>query len=74
MILKKIITSSAKWDFEANTWWIGNTEEYSWTDMKDYEVSPKMHFSDALQWIIRYDQEKIQKIEIPEKIAEKKSY
>ena len=69
MILKKITTPSAKWDSEANTWWVGTVDEFSWTDMKDYEVSPRMRFSEALQWIIKYDQGKNPKIENPEKIA-----
>lgn len=59
MILKKTINRSAKWDFEANTWWVGESEEYYWTDPNDSEVSPRLKFSDAIQWIIRYDQEKI---------------
>jgi hypothetical protein len=69
MILKKIITTTAKWDSEKDTWWVGEIEEYSWTDMKDYEVSPRMEFSEALHWIIKHDQEKNPEFENPGKIA-----
>jgi hypothetical protein len=58
MILKKTITPTAKWDSEENTWWVGHVEEFSWADMKDYEVSPRMKLGDALKWIIEYDMEK----------------
>jgi hypothetical protein len=58
MILKKIITPSAKWNFEANTWSVGHIDEFTWTDMKDYELSPRMKLEDALKWIIEHDIEK----------------
>lgn len=48
----------AKWDSEKDIWWVGHVEEFSWTDTKDYEVSPRMKLSDALKWIIEYDMEK----------------
>ncbi len=69
MILKKIVEHSARWNFEANTWWVGETEYYCWTNMKEKEESPRMGFSEALQWIIRYDQEKNLEFKNPEKIA-----
>ena len=64
MILKRIVEHSARWNFEANTWWVGETEYYCWTDMKEKEESPRMRFSEALQWIIRHDQKKIPGIRI----------
>ena len=69
MILKRIVEHSARWNFEANTWWVGETEYYCWTDMKEKEESPRMGFSEVLQWIIRHDQEKFQEFENPEKIT-----
>ncbi|NBP56456.1 hypothetical protein EBU71_07970 [bacterium] len=68
MILKKITTPSAKWDSEANTWWVGHVDEFSWTDMKDYEISPRMKLGDALKWIIEYDMEKSKSSPEPQKI------
>ena len=69
MILKRIVEHSARWNFEANTWWVGETEYYCWTDMKEKEESPRMRFSEALQWLIRHDQEKFQEFENPQKIT-----
>jgi hypothetical protein len=72
MILKKRSVPSAKWDHENNTWSIGQLVEFCWTDMQNKEISPWIKFSDALQWIIRYDQdhqEKNPKFENPEKIT-----
>ena len=69
MILKRIVEHSARWNFEANTWWVGETEYYCWTNMKEKEESPRMGFSEALQWIIRYVQENFQEFENPEKIT-----
>ena len=48
MILKRIITHIAKWDSEKDSWWVGHIEDFSWTDMKDIEVSPRMKFEEAL--------------------------
>ena len=59
MILKRIVEHSARWNFEANTWWVGETEYYCWTNMKEKEESPRMRFSEALQWIIRARPRKI---------------
>lgn len=58
MILKKQSNPSARWDSTANTWWIGETHEYQWTDEKTKEYSPWMNLDDALVWIKNRDQEK----------------
>lgn len=56
MILKKHSNPAAKWNVEANTWWIGESTEYQWEDMKNKPVSPWMDLNTALKWIIQYDE------------------
>ena len=58
VILKKQSNPSARWDSTANTWWIGESHEYQWTDEKTKEYSPWMNLDDALVWIKNRDQEK----------------
>ena len=55
MILKKQSNPSARWDNTANSWWIGESSEYQWTDMKDGPVSPWLTLDNALIWIKEYD-------------------
>ena len=55
MILKKRSSPSAHWDSTANSWWIGESSEYQWTDNKDRPVSPWLELDNALQWIKEYD-------------------
>lgn len=59
MQLKKQTNPSARWDFSANSWWIGISEEYQWVNEKTKEYSPWMNLDDALVWIQKRDQEKI---------------
>jgi hypothetical protein len=69
MLLKKQSSPSAHWDHSANSWCIGISDEYQWTDERNKEYSPWMNLDDALVWIRNRDQEKIRKFENPEKIA-----
>lgn len=56
MILKRQSNPSAKWYHEANTWWIGESHEYQWEDMKNRPVSNWMSLDDALIWIKKHDE------------------
>ena len=47
---------TAKWDATANSWWIGETVEYRWTDSKNRPVSNWTDLDNALQWIIKHDE------------------
>jgi hypothetical protein len=58
MILRKQSNPSARWNFESNSWSIGVSMEYQWTDEKSKEYSPWMNLDDALVWITKRDQEK----------------
>jgi hypothetical protein len=58
MILKRQSNPSARWDKENNSWWIGESHEYQWTDMKERPVSPWLTLEYALKWIIEYDTRK----------------
>ena len=55
MNLTKQSNPSAKWDFSANSWWIGDSVTYQWTDSKNKPVSDWMDLDNALQWIKEYD-------------------
>jgi hypothetical protein len=59
MQLKKQSNPSARWNFEANSWSVGESVEYRWEDEKSKEHSPRMNLDDALVWIQKRDQEKI---------------
>ena len=58
MELKKQSNPSARWDTSANSWWIGESTEYQWTDNKGRPVSTWMNLDNALNWIIDYDTKK----------------
>jgi hypothetical protein len=58
MILKKQSNPSARWDFKANSWSIGTSDEYQWFHEKSKEHSPWMNLDGALVWIQERDQKK----------------
>ena len=64
MILKTQHITSAKWDNEKNSWWIGKTSQYQWcTTIKEQPVSPWLNTIDeVLNWIIEYDRKKNEKL------------
>jgi hypothetical protein len=58
MLLKKQTNPSARWDHTANSWWIGESAEYQWTDMKHKPVSPWLNLDNVLIWIKEHDESK----------------
>ena len=60
MILNKQSNPSARWDHQANSWWIGETTEYQWVDQKHRPVSNWMDLDNALEWIKEYDYNRYQ--------------
>lgn len=58
MNLTKQFLQTAKWDATANSWWIGESVEYRWTNSKNQPTSDWMDLDTALQWIKKYDKEK----------------
>ena len=59
MQLKKQSNPSARWNFETNSWSVGESHDYQWYHEKTKEHSPWMNLDDALVWIQKRDQEKI---------------
>jgi hypothetical protein len=59
MILKRQSNPSARWNKENDSWWVGESYEYRWTDMKERPVSSWLTLECALQWIIEYDERKV---------------
>jgi len=59
LILVHQSNPSAHWDHTANSWWIGDSVTYQWTDSKNRPVSDWMDLDHALQWIIQYDERNI---------------
>lgn len=55
MILAHQAIQTARWDHTKNSWWIGETKEYRWTDSKNQPASDWMDLDHALEWIIQYD-------------------
>ena len=58
MQLKKQSNPSARWDFEANSWSVGTSDEYRWYHEKTKEESPWMDLDNALIWIRKRDESK----------------
>ena len=58
MVLKKQSNPSARWDFKANSWWVGESVEYQWVNEKSKEYSPWMNLDNALIWIKEHDEDK----------------
>jgi hypothetical protein len=56
MQLKKQSNPSARWDFEANSWSIGTSDEYQWSNERTKEYSPWMDLDTALIWIKKRDE------------------
>lgn len=56
MILKKQEIQTARWNTEANNWWIGSTTEYKWLNERTKEQSSWMDFDSALVWIKEHDE------------------
>jgi hypothetical protein len=56
MQLKKQSNPSARWDFKANSWSIGTSDEYQWTNERTKEYSPWMDLDNALIWIKERDE------------------
>ena len=59
MVLNKQSHPSARWDSSANSWWIGETTEYQWSNPKTKEYSPWLNLDDALLWIINRDEKTV---------------
>ena len=58
VVLRKQSNPSARWDFEANSWSIGTSDEYQWYHERTKEESPWMNFANALIWIRKRDESK----------------
>ena len=58
MNLTKQSYASARWNHEANQWWVGESITYQWTDSRNRPVSGWMNFDNALLWIKEHDENK----------------
>lgn len=57
MVLNKTYNRTAKWDVENYRWRIGETTLYQWYTNEEQSISPiYSDLTEALQWIIRHDE------------------